>query len=162
MTGHLLALEYLAGVLALTGRTVRAVRDRVTVRGAATTHVVPLDHALETLAGRGARDVDLLAGDEVLDGDLGADVDHVVGGDAELGELRLRLDRGGSEMAAHRLRRVLHLGKANAELDGGVAVLLLRALRHDLAVLHLENGDGNVFPGIVVDAGHSHLLCNHT
>jgi len=162
VAGHLLALEHLAGVLALAGRTVRTVRDRVTVRRAATTHVVTLDDALETLADRRARHIDLLAGDKVLDGDLGADIDHVVGRDAELGNLRLRLDGSGREMAAHRLRRVLHLGEANAELNGGVAILLLRALRHDLAVLHLENGDGNMFPGIVIDAGHSHLLCNHT
>ena len=65
-------------------------------------------------------------------------------------------------MAAHRLRRVLHLGQADAELNGGVAVLLFRALGHDLAVLHAENGDRNMLAGVVVDAGHAHLLCNYT
>ena len=95
VAGHLLALEHLAGVLALAGRTVRAVRHRVTVGRAAAAEIVALDDALETLADRRAGHVDLLAGDEMLDRDLGADVEQVVGGDAELGELRLRLDGGG-------------------------------------------------------------------
>src|SRR5690606_22812268 len=73
VTGHLLALEHLTGVLALTGRTVRAVRNRVTVGRAAAAEIVALHDTLETLTDRGARHVDLLAGDEVLDGDLRTD-----------------------------------------------------------------------------------------
>ena len=95
VAGHLLALEHLARILALAGRTVRTVRDRDAVRGATAAEVVALHDALEALADRGARHVDLLAGDEMVGGDLGADVEQVVGGDAELGDLRLRLDRGG-------------------------------------------------------------------
>ena len=60
-------------------------------------------------------------------------------------------------MAAQRLRRVLDLGQADAELNGGIAVLLLRALRHDLAVLHAQNGDRDMLAGVVVDAGHARL-----
>src|SRR5690606_2334014 len=102
--------EHLAGVLALAGRTGDAVRQRVAVGGATAAEIVALHDALETLAGRGAGDVDLLAGDEVIDGDLGADIEQVLGRNAELCDLRLRLDRGGGEMATQRLRRVLHLG----------------------------------------------------
>ncbi len=42
------------------------------------TEIVALDDALEALTDRGAGDIDLLAGDEVVDGDLGADLDQVV------------------------------------------------------------------------------------
>jgi hypothetical protein len=65
-------------------------------------------------------------------------------------------------MAAQRLRRVLHLGEADAELNGRVAILLRRALRDDLAVLHLENRDRDMLAGVVMDAGHPDLLCNYT
>jgi hypothetical protein len=67
-----------------------------------------------------------------------------------------------AKLAAHRLRRVLDLGQTNAELDGGVAVFLFRALSHDLAVLHAENSDRNMLAGVVVDAGHAQLLCYNT
>ena len=58
--------------------------------------------------------------------------------DAELGDLALRLDLGDGEMAALGLRDVLDLGLADAELEGGVAVLLLRAVGDHLAVVHLR------------------------
>ena len=50
----------------------------------------------------GAGDVDELAGDEVIDGELGADLDQVVGADAELDQLALRLDVGDRRSAAAR------------------------------------------------------------
>src|SRR5690606_25621240 len=94
VTGHLLALEHLTRVLALTSRTVRAVRNRVTVGCTATTEVVALHDTLETLTDRGTRHVDLLANDEVIGSDLGANLDEVFRRDAEFRDLRLRLDRG--------------------------------------------------------------------
>jgi len=93
---------------------------------------------------------------------FGADVQHVLGRHPELGDLGLRLDGGLREMAAQRLGRVLHLGQAYTELNSGVAVLLLGALRHHLAILHAQHGDGHMLAGIVVDARHAHLLCNNT
>ncbi len=63
-----LPLNTLPGILTLAGRTVRTVRDRVTVRGAATSRVKfqRFIDTLETLADRRARHVDELAGDEVV------------------------------------------------------------------------------------------------
>ena len=98
---------------------------------------------------RDAGDVDELAGDEMVGGDLGADRDQLVRGDAELGELPLRLDLGLGEVAALGLGDVLDLGAADAELDRGIAVLLLRALRDDLAAVDLEHGDGTCSPASV-------------
>ena len=56
--------------------------------------------------------VPLIVGDEVIGGDLGTDIDHIVFAHAELDELALGLDMSLSEDASHGLRRVLHLGEA--------------------------------------------------
>ena len=130
--------------------------------GAKTTEAVTLHGTGETLTLGDAGDVDELAGDEVFGRQLGADVDHVVGRHAELDHLGLRLDLGDREVAAHGLGRVLDLGHASAELDGGVAVLFLGPLSNNLAVVQLEDGDRDVLAGVVVDPGHPNLLCNHT
>ena len=65
-------------------------------------------------------------------------------------------------MTAQSLGRVLHLGEPDTELHGGIAVLFLGTLRHDLAVLHAENGDRHVFARVIVDARHPDLLCDNT
>ena len=63
--------------------------------------------------------------------------------------LLLRLDLRLGEVAAHRLGDVLDLGLADAELDGGVAVLLLGAHGHDLAVVELQHGHRHVLAVVV-------------
>ena len=85
---------------------------------------------------------------------------QLVRGDAELGELPLRLDLGDGEMAALGLRDVLHLGAADAELHGGVAVLLLGPLRDDLAAVDLQDRDRHMLARVREDAGHADLLCD--
>src|ERR1700704_4452615 len=60
VTGHLLVLERLAGILASAGRTDRTMRDRDAVGGAKAAEVPALDTAGKTLADRGAGDVDEL------------------------------------------------------------------------------------------------------
>src|SRR3546814_12052686 len=90
MTGHLLALEHLAGVLALAGRTVRTVRDGDAVRRAQASEVVPLHNAGEALADALRPPVDLLAGDEVIGRQFGAPLDQRVLGAAELDEPQAR------------------------------------------------------------------------
>ena len=99
-------------------------------------------------------------GDEVVGGDLGADRDHGILGHAELRELALRLDLGDREMAALGLRDVLHLGLADAELERRIAVLVLRPMGDDLAVVDLQDGHRDVFARVREDAGHPELLCN--
>ena len=96
----------------------------------------------------------------MVGGDLGPDRDQLIFGDAKLGELQLRLDLGHREAAALGLGDVLDLGAADAELQRGVAVLLLGAVSDDLARLDLEDGDGHVLAGIGEDAGHAELLCD--
>ncbi|MCY1300018.1 hypothetical protein D9M70_495740 [compost metagenome] len=127
-----------------------------------TTEVVALDRTSKALADRGTGDVNELAGNEMVGRQFCTDVDQVVRGNAELDELRLRLDVGSSKMAAHRLRRVLDLRTAGAQLDSHVAVLLFRTLGYHLAVLQLQYCNRDMLTGAVIDAGHSHFLCNHT
>ena len=77
--GHLLAREGAARILAIAGRAVAAVGDRHAVGRPQAAEVVPLHRAGEALADRGAGDVDVLAGDEMVGGDLGADLEQGVG-----------------------------------------------------------------------------------
>jgi hypothetical protein len=160
--GHLLVLEGLAGVLAAAGRTDRAVRDRHAVRGAQPAEVPALHAAGETLADRGAGDVHQLPLEEVVGLQRGADIDEVVRIDAELRDMALGLHLGDRELAALGLGQVLRLGGAGAELHGDVAVLLARALSHDLAVVQPEHRHGDVRAVRHEDAGHAQLLCDQS
>ncbi|KAK0348335.1 hypothetical protein LTR94_037668, partial [Friedmanniomyces endolithicus] len=65
MASHLLALEDLARILTLAGRTMRTVRNRHAVRGAQTTEVPALHGAGKALTNGMALDVDLLAREEM-------------------------------------------------------------------------------------------------
>src|SRR5437588_12825684 len=98
MAGHLFALEGLARVLPLSGRTEASMRHRDAVGRAQAVEIVPLHPAGEALADAGARHVDILAGEEMRRGDFRADRHKRIFGDTKLGELRLRLDFGLGEM----------------------------------------------------------------
>ncbi len=78
LASHLLALEGPTRILAVAGRTERAVRERDTVGGAQTAEVPALDAALEALTDGQTLHVDILAGQEVIGGQLGADIDQIV------------------------------------------------------------------------------------
>src|ERR1700728_131046 len=97
MAGHLLVLEGLAGVLTAAGRADRAMRDRHAVARAQAGEIPALHAAGKTLAGRSTGDVDILADDEMIGRDLGADRDQPVVVDAKFGELALGLDLGDGE-----------------------------------------------------------------
>ena len=94
--------------------------------------------------------------------DLGSDIDEVLGGNPELGELPLRLYRGLGEMAAHRLWRVLDLAQPDPELKGRIAVLLVGTLSHDLAIVELEDGYAHLLASLREEAGHADLLSDHS
>jgi hypothetical protein len=131
------------------------------VRGPEAAEVVPLHGAREALADRRAGHVDELAGEVVRRDDLLAHADQGVRVHPELHDLALGLDLRLGEVAAHGLAGVLGLGGAGAELDGGIAILLDRALRHDLNVVELEDGHRDLLAVFQEQAGHAHLLCDH-
>jgi hypothetical protein len=47
-------------------------------------------------------------------------------------------------------------------MNGGIAVLLVGALRHELAIVDFEHGDAHLLARLGEDAGHAVLLCDHT
>src|SRR5262247_2977458 len=145
VAGHLLALEGLARVLAAAGRPMRAMRDRHAVRGAQAAEIPALHRPRKTLADRCAGHVDILADHEMVGRDLGADRDQRIVADAELGDLALGLHLGNGKVPALRLRDVLDLARAGAELQRDVAVLVLGAMRDHLALGQPENRDRHVF-----------------
>ena len=67
------------------------------------------------------------------------DIEQIAGIDAEFRDLAARLELGLGELATGGLGGVLGLGEARTELNGGVAVLLLRAGGHDGATVELQN-----------------------
>src|SRR5438445_1789204 len=122
---HLLAREHAAWRLALTDRTRRAMRQRVTVRGVAHGEVPALDRALETLALGHARDVDDLAGLEHFVGlQLAADriLADILRIDAELPQPATRLDLSLGVMSGERLAHQRGALRARGDLHRGVAV----------------------------------------
>ena len=78
--------------------------------------------------------------------------------DAEFRHLAAGLDFGLGELAAFGLVGVLRLGKARAELNGGIAVLLLGADRRDGAAVQLEDRDRDMGAVCQKQTGHADLL----
>src|SRR5690606_19644149 len=109
---HLLAFEGLARILALTGRTDRAVGHRHTVRSTQTTEIPALHTAGEALTDRSTGDVHQLAFEEVVSLQRGTDLDEVGFVNAEFGDMTLGLDLGNGELAALSLGGVLGLSLA--------------------------------------------------
>src|ERR1700709_314551 len=162
VTGHLLVLEGLAGILTSAGRTDRTMRHRHAVGGAQTAEIPALHAAGKTLTDRGAGDVDELADDEMVCLDLGANRDQRVLRHAELGDLPLGLDLGHRKLAALCLRQIDGLAGARSELQRDVTVLLGRAVTQNLAVAQLQHGHGDMFAGLRKDPRHPDLLCDHS
>jgi hypothetical protein len=100
----------------------------------------------------------LLARHEMVGLKLIADFQHALGIDPELRHLAAGLDLGLGKLAALGLVGVLRLGKARAELNGGIAVLLLGLDRRDGAAVQLEDGDRNMRAVCQEQTGHAHFL----
>src|SRR4029077_17641140 len=99
VAARLLPLEGLPRILPLPVRTEAAMRHRDAVRRAQAAEIVPLHAAGKPFADTGAGDVDMLAGEKMRRGNLRSDVDQRILGDAEFGQLCLRLDLGLGKMA---------------------------------------------------------------
>src|ERR1700686_2762885 len=165
---HALALEHASRRLALPDGShvaVYLVRGRAVARGAL--HVVPLEHALEPEAARGAGDVDVLALLDERDRDLAAD--RVIGE-----ELRVHaelLDGGMRLLVALLVFAQLGLGGvldlllgelAVRKLQRGVAVALLRPVPEDQVWLHLDDRDREGVAIVGEHRGHADLLADET
>src|SRR5471032_3360745 len=129
VTGHLLAREHATRGLTLTDRTRRAMRQRVTVGSVTHFEVPALDRALEALAFRHAGHVnDLPDGKHVVSLDLGAHgvLAEIVGRHAELPQTTTRLNLGLRVMTFQRLRQQVCALGARRNLDGAVAIVIIR------------------------------------
>ena len=116
----------------------------------------------ETFTDRGARYVDVLAREIVVGGHFFAHGDHVFRIDPEFGDLPLRFDLGGREMAAHALGDPLGLGGASAQLNGGISVLFSGTGGDNLQAVELKNGHRDLLAVFHEQAGHAHLLGDYT
>src|SRR5882757_8940815 len=161
VTGHLLVLEGLAGILASAGRTDRTMRNRHTVGGAQTAEIPALHAAGKTLTDRGAGDVDELADHEMVRLNLGANRDQRVLRHAELGDLPLGLDLGHRKLAALCLGQIDGLAGTGTELQRNVTVLLGRAVAQILAIAQVQHGHRDMFTGLREAPRHPDLLCDH-
>eukprot|EP01092_Planopodium_desertum_P015021 TRINITY_DN775_c0_g1_i2.p1 TRINITY_DN775_c0_g1~~TRINITY_DN775_c0_g1_i2.p1 ORF type:complete len:445 (-),score=113.28 TRINITY_DN775_c0_g1_i2:147-1481(-) len=158
VTGHLLVLEGLTGILTATGRTDGAVRHGHAVGRPQTAEIPALHTASKTLTQGRALHVHELAGNEMIRGQLSTNLDQVGGSDAELDELLLRLDLGLGEHLTLGLGDVLHLGLDGAELEGRVAILLFRLVGDDLDLVQLQHSHRHALTLVGEDAGHADLL----
>src|SRR5260221_3128226 len=162
VTGHLLVLEGLAGILTSAGRTDRTMRHRDAVGGAQTAEIPALHAAGKTLTDRGAGDVDELADHEMVRLNFGAHRDQRVFRHAKLGYLPLGLDLRHRKLAALCLRQINGLAGAGTELQRNVTVLLGRAMSQHLAIAQLQHGHRDMFAGLRKDPRHPDLLCDHS
>src|SRR5580700_2848916 len=162
MAGHLLVLESLARVLAAAGRADRAMRDRYAMARPQAGEIPALHAAGKALAGRSTGNVDILADDEMIRRDLGADRDQPVVVDPELGELALGLDLGDGEVAPVGLGGALYLALAGAELQRDIAVLVLGAVSDDLAIAQAKHRHRHMLACLGEEARHPDLLCEHS
>src|SRR4051794_3890507 len=119
--------------------------------------VVALDRALEALALGGAGDLDLLADLEGLDRHGVADL-QLGGLVAELHEVAHGRGAGLLEVAELGLGEVLLLRRAERELDGLVAVAVVRADRGDRARPGLQHGHALDAAVVEEHLGHPELL----
>src|SRR4029453_16515705 len=96
------------------------VRDGNAVGRAQTAESPALHRAGKAFALGYARNVDVLAGDEMIRADRHANIEERILGDTEFDHLGLGLDLGLAERGALRLGDVLRLGRAGAQLAGVV------------------------------------------
>src|SRR4051794_12064663 len=162
VTGHLLVLESLAGILASAGRTDRTMRYRDTMGGAKPAEIPALHAAGKTLTDRGTRDIHELPDHEMIGLNFGAHRDQRVFRHPKLRDFALGFHLGNGELPAFRFRQIDGLARARTELQRDITVLLSRAVTQHLAMAPLQHGHRDMFAGLCKDPRHPDLLCDHS
>src|SRR3954451_8712453 len=162
MAGHLFVLERLAGILATTGRPMRAMRDGHAMGSPQACEIPAFHRTGESFADRDAGHVNELANHEMIGRDLGADRDDIALLYAELRKLALGLNLDAGEMPPLGPAEVLLLPGTRAELERDIAVPVLAAMRDDLAVAETQHGHRHMLPRVSKYARHSDFLCNRS
>ncbi|MNC86551.1 hypothetical protein D3C83_22230 [compost metagenome] len=108
------------------------------------------------------RDIDHLAGDEMLGADRRTDrKQRSLAVDAEFSDLLLERHLRLGEVLALRFGDVLLLGLAAADLERDVAVAIGGAVRDHLAIFQRQDGDRHVAAVLLEQAGHPDFLRDH-
>ena len=94
-------------------------------------------------------------------GQLGADFDQRVFGDAEFDQLALGRNLGLGEVTSHRLRRPLGLGFTGTELERDITIPVGGLVRHDLDIIHVQHRAGHVRAVFGEDTRHAQLAGDH-
>ena len=157
-TCHLLSRKDSGRGGVLTGGTGGSVGQRGTVGGVTTFKVPLLHHTGKTLTLCNRDNVDKLSCFEVVSLQLLAKWEQVfLVHDLEVGEVLLRGDLGVSEVSEHRLRHILGLLVAGADLNG-VNTLLLDCSVEDNLVLHdFQHGGRETVAVVVKETRHAPL-----
>src|ERR1700712_5760433 len=136
--------------------------DRHAMAGLESGEVPALHAAGEPLALARGSHVNLLSHHEMRGREGRANIKHGVLGHTELDQPLLRFNLHPGKMSAVRLRDILYLGGAAAELDRDIVVTLLRTDIDDLQVIKMEDSDGHMRAVVLEDPGHTQLLCNQS
>jgi hypothetical protein len=116
----------------------------------------------KALADRGAGNVNELTLEIMVCGDFFTNADQAIRGDPEFSDLALRAHIGLGEVAALRGGGPFGLGLASAKLDGGIAIPVGGALRHDLQAVQLQDRDRNLLAVCQEQPGHAQLFCDNS
>ena len=117
VTGHFLALEHLARVLTLTGRTVRTMRNRHTMSCPQSAEVVPLHRTGKTLTDRRPVTSTYCPETKCVADNSRTDIDKRIFCDTEFDDLAARLHLGFGKVPPHGLADTLGLCGPGAELQ---------------------------------------------
>ena len=152
------------GVVPELRRARRAQAVRLTVRAGTTMETVPANAALETTTLGNALDIHALAGGEHIGQQLLADLEILNALHANLAQnaQRRQIRVAMAQMANLALGQAAGLGLAEAELNGGVAVLLERLDLCDVAGTCLDDGDRNHCASACEQLRHAHLAAQNT
>ncbi len=132
------------------------------MRGAQTAKVVTLHRTGKTFTDRGAGNIHELTFKVMVSRDFLAHVDHGIGVHTELRHFTLGRHIGRGKVTAHGLACAFCLGRACAQLNSGVTVLIGGALGNNLQAVELKNGHRNLLAVFLKDTGHPDLFCDNT
>ena len=137
-------------------------RNRHAVGRAQAAEVPSLHAARIALADRRSGHIDKLADDEMVRGDLRTDRDHGIFVDPEFHHLALGFDLGDGKIIALCPGNPRRLPGAGAKLQRHVAVFVLGAMSHHLAIGQTQYRHRHMLTRVGENARHSDLLRDHS
>ena len=119
---------------------------------------MPFHGTGKALTDGNAGGINMLAFNKMIGGEFCADINHIFRRHAKLGQTTLWLNLGARKMPARGFGGALDLGETRTQLNRGVAVLVRRALGHNLTAVKFQHRDRHVLARFREQAGHPHFL----